>query len=501
METDNYQAIVVGAGFGGLVAAATAAERGMRVAVLEAGPRVGGTVALSSGLMHMYDAPSWEAYKKAFPTVDQELGRVLYDRFPEFVGWLRDVVNVPMASSPLPADPYGDPGRVPQGYLLGLSPPLLDLQPVLKPLSAAAYWVLGDSYLRLLDRAILRSIRAQVVERLWAIAEAHGTQLILQARVESVSRTRGGYEVSATTPEGEVRLNASKVLFASGGFQGNPTLLSQHMGHGGVNAQCRAARTNLGDGLRIAQKLGASVKGPMDRFYGYPMPVLPAPIDHESDPIALLSCTAYYAGNSVMVTRTGERFVDEPAAAKVAGLSHAIATKTDGECWAILDSALRKRFGTKEFGGGLLPPMKLIDSAAARGAVVAEGNTLDELAQKLGEQGVDAARLSATLAQYNDAAGKGTSSQLSPPRTASALPLLSPPFYAIRLAAGVSMTYGGLHIDEQARVVGTDGAPLVGLYAVPGVAGGLYTHQYGGALAACGTFGRVAGRSMARAEP
>lgn len=38
---------------------------------------------------------------------------------------------------------------------------------------------------------------------------------------------------------------------------------------------------------------------------------------------------------------------------------------------------------------------------------------------------------------------------------------------------------------------------MPGLYAVPGTAGGVHQHHYGGALAACGDFGMVAGEEAA----
>ena len=60
------------------------------------------------------------------------------------------------------------------------------------------------------------------------------------------------------------------------------------------------------------------------------------------------------------------------------------------------------------------------------------------------------------------------------------------------------MTYGGVKVNEATAVLDSGGAPIPGLFAAPGTAGGIHHRYYGGALAACGVFGRVAGRSAAR---
>jgi succinate dehydrogenase/fumarate reductase flavoprotein subunit len=490
---ETYDVAIAGGGFGGLVAAATASERGLRVLLFEAAERVGGTLALSSGLMHMYDPPSWEAYRKAFPTVDEELGRALYDRFPDLVKWLSGTVHVSLAQTPLPADPYGDKNRVPVGHLLGVSPRVYDMRAGLGRLSAIGYKVLGDTYLKGLDLVLLRRMRLDVVRRIWSVAESRSAKLVTRARVKDVERAGDQFTIKATTPDGDITVKARSVILACGGFQGGRDDLKEHLGAGGEHVICRAALTNVGDGLAIGKRLGADVRGPMDRFYGYPMPEMPKPIDHETEPLALLTCSAFYASSSVLVNAKGERFVDEAAAGKIAAIGSSIATKANGVAWSIIDEKLHQKFAVRDFAGGLLSKVDLLASAKRRGATIVSVDRLEDLPAALAKEGLDEATLRKTLDAYQEVAKNG--GKLDPPRSGKPEPLTEPPFVAVKLVPGVSMTYGGLRIDAKARLVDRSGAPLPGLFAVPGVAGGLYTEQYGGALAACGTFGRIAGEN------
>jgi fumarate reductase flavoprotein subunit len=67
---------------------------------------------------------------------------------------------------------------------------------------------------------------------------------------------------------------------------------------------------------------------------------------------------------------------------------------------------------------------------------------------------------------------------------------------AVRVAAGVTHTIGGLRIDTRARVLGEQGEPLPGLYAAGADAGGIFTGGYGSGLAAALVLGLVAAEEL-----
>ena len=63
--------------------------------------------------------------------------------------------------------------------------------------------------------------------------------------------------------------------------------------------------------------------------------------------------------------------------------------------------------------------------------------------------------------------------------------------------AAVTHTIGGLAIDERARVLGANGAPIAGLYAAGVDAGGWSTGGYASGLAAALVFGLAAAEEIA----
>jgi len=68
---------------------------------------------------------------------------------------------------------------------------------------------------------------------------------------------------------------------------------------------------------------------------------------------------------------------------------------------------------------------------------------------------------------------------------------------AVHVAAGVTHTIGGLRVDEQARVLGADSAPLDGIWAAGVDVGGIATGGYASGLAQALVLGLAAAESVA----
>jgi tricarballylate dehydrogenase len=152
----------------------------------------------------------------------------------------------------------------------------------------------------------------------------------------------------------------------------------------------------------------------------------------------------------------------------------------------------------------------LRDEYRIRQVTKAKADTLEELAQKL--EGVDGAAFLKTVAAYNRAVRQDIpfnpaikdgrrADGLPVPRANWANTLDKPPFEAYAVTCGLTFTFGGLKIDNDARVIDTEGEPIRGLYAAGELVGGLFYFNYPGGtgLMSGSVFGKIAGTSAGKA--
>jgi tricarballylate dehydrogenase len=125
---------------------------------------------------------------------------------------------------------------------------------------------------------------------------------------------------------------------------------------------------------------------------------------------------------------------------------------------------------------------------------------------------VDAAQFVKTIAEYNRAVrtdvpfnpnvkdGRRTEG-LAIDKSNWANTIDTPPFEAYAVTCGITFTFGGLRITNDAEVVNTDYRPIGGLYAAGELVGGLFYFNYpgGSGLTSGAVFGRIAGGAAARA--
>jgi tricarballylate dehydrogenase len=129
--------------------------------------------------------------------------------------------------------------------------------------------------------------------------------------------------------------------------------------------------------------------------------------------------------------------------------------------------------------------------------------TIRELAGKLK---LDADKLEATVKSFNDAVRPGSfdpttldgchTEGLTPPKTHWAVALDKPPFYAYSLRPGITFTYLGVQVDEEARILMADGSRSSNMFAAGEIMAGNILGQ--GYMAGFGmtigtVFGRIAG--------
>ncbi len=126
------------------------------------------------------------------------------------------------------------------------------------------------------------------------------------------------------------------------------------------------------------------------------------------------------------------------------------------------------------------------------------GNSLEELAEATG---MDAEKLSSTIAAFNTNAKAGTADEFGrAAATMEAFPETGP-YRAVKLVPVILNTQGGAMRNENAEVLDTEGNPIPHLYSA-GEFGDICAHQYqgGGNIAEVIIFGRIAGENAAKAK-
>jgi tricarballylate dehydrogenase len=332
-----------------------------------------------------------------------------------------------------------------------------------------------------------------LMDALFARAERNEVEIRYRHEVVRLVQARGGVcGVVARTPEGECEIAAGAVVLAAGGFHANAEWRTRYLGPGWENARVRGSRYNSGGGIRAALDAGAMSHGNWSGCHS-------VFFDARAEPfgvVGVLNQQKNYFSLGMVVNTCGERFFDEGADFRnyIYSLMGArILRQPGGYGWQIFDAQTL----------ALLP-----DEYRTPRAAKFQADTIEELIARL--QGVDGQRLAQTIAEYNAACdtavafnpavkdGKATRG-LVIDKSNWANPIVTPPFTAFEVTCGITCTFAGVAIGEDAGVQGQDGLPMPGLYACGEMVGGLYYERYpGGAGLTSGTvFGRVAGTAAA----
>lgn len=289
-----------------------------------------------------------------------------------------------------------------------------------------------------------------LLRRLTRNLASRGGELRLGTPVEALAVERGRI-VGVRTADGTGR--ARFVLIADGGFQDNPKLVRRHLSPGPERLFRRGAGAGRGEGLAMAAEVGAATVG-MDRFYGHLLGL----DAFDNDRLWPYPTLDSLAAVSLLADGRGRRFSDEGLGGVF--MANELARLEDPEGAAVV---FDDRHWREDAADNRYPPA-LNPSFPAAGGRVFEAPTVEQLADILAMPA-----LAETVAAHN--AGRHR-----PDRTLSrfpAKPIVEPPFRAIRAAAGITYSMGGLAIDREARVLDREARPIPGLFAAGSAAGGM----------------------------
>ena len=460
----DYDVIVVGGGGAGLTAAIQACDSGARVALLEAGERLGGSTALAGGFVYAAGTRQQEALGieddgQAMiddirhindDTIPDDLLQRFANESADTLAWLGDIgVNFPDERLVSPNGRMLPRSHEPEGF------------------------------------------GAAIVERLDYEVSRRDIDVALNTRVQRLITDGEGAVVGVAI--GDNVVTAGAVILASGGIGGDPALIDRMCPKSSRTGDWRwhvGCETNRGDGLRLAESVGAKITGEDSGLF-----LMTPDFYHDLEVIG--------PDWVLLVNSRGQRIVREDAA--YWELSEALEAEPDarGFCLfnraAMLEASPDPRVLEALADGTItlswIP--RVLEEQIEKGKVLS-ADSLPELAEAIG---VNAESLDATVQRYNALCSAGSDEDLGK-AAASLKPLDKPPYYAAEVRPAIAIVMGsGPAIDACGRVVDDAGAPIPGIYAAGEVTGNVYGRHYVGsgyAISSALTFARVAGREAAQ---
>jgi 3-oxosteroid 1-dehydrogenase len=546
--------VVVGTGATGLTAAVRAADAGASVLIVEKSTMIGGTSAVSGGVVwvpmnhhlgevgiedNREDALAYVTRLSSHRAADPALIELCVDRGPEMLAYLESNTPLKMVAMQQFADyydAYDFPGKRPGGRSC-------------EPLPFPVGREMPEWSARIQSKVAIRgqAARAMVAEDYGQLTRAPGElerrdredertkgsglvasifKGVLNRGIEVRMETKADQLVGNTTATGRANAGANSgvnglatglangrvegirlsnadgstttvktnqgVVLASGGFEWNRELVEAFIGYELFPV---SPQHNTGDGLLMGMEAGALL-GNMHSFWGTGAMVDPSDL---SGGMPLPTFDEARAGKGTfIVNRNGKRFVNEAAPyhdfAKAFGaFDPSTADFPNEKAWMIFDSRLRE---TKQ-----LLSMKPTDPTPDW---VMRGDTIEDLACVLS---ISPVALSDTLHRFNAYAEAGHDPEFDRPRGMKGSkigPVVQPPYYAVRIYPGTLGTNGGLRTNEYGQVRQTRGGTIEGLYAVGNVAASPLGWGYpgGGATLWIGmTMAYLAGDHVARSTP
>lgn len=539
--------VMVGSGGGSMCAALAAAEAGRQVLVLEKTDLVGGSTAMSGGVLWLPDNPVSRAAgvkdsrDDALQYFDSVVGHdnpsTSATRVDAFLDGIAPMVKflerqgIPFRHCEGYADYYDDrPGGKARGRSIEtelfdttqLGPwqkrlrisETLPAIPIhtgeVAPLTAGirtakTVWATAKVAGRLAAAIARRqSVRGSgVALQGWMLLAAIRSDIpvwtsarVTDLVVDSEGRVTGVCALRAGRP---VRIRARcGVLLNAGGFSHNDAMRTKYGRQPASTKWTVANPGDTGEVIEAAMRHGAATDL-MDEAWWIPTTVLP-----DGSPLYIVYERSKPYG--ILVDGDGARYVNEAASYMEVGqaMYERNATAPAIPSWWVMDSRHRRRYMWGLTPGGFTPR-----SWISKGYMT-KATSLDELAERCG---IDAAGLAQTVRNFNSFATQGIDPafhkgeraydryygdpRVRPNPCVAAIE--RPPFYAVAVYPGDVGTCGGLLTDDNARVINTAGRPIPGLYAAGNCTASVMGRTYPGAGASIGAsfvFGWIAANHM-----
>lgn len=529
--------VVLGSGGAAMTAAIAAHDFGATdVVILEKSGMVGGTTAMSGGMLwipkshHQIAAGIVDsdddivAYLDALAPgqLDPETLGAFLEFGPELVRWLEDCTPVRFhAFDDFPDYQPSLPGAKPGGgrsldndafaferlgkWATRVNPSKMAYsvrgslkEGIDRSLDAATLAEREKGDYRGLGQALAGALFLGILERGIPIEfEKRGRKLVMED-----GRVTGVLAEDARGHDFRVRARRG-VVIATGGFEWNETLVKAFV-RGPLTGPVSVPE-NEGDGLLMAIEAGAQLGNMQNAFWQ--QSVLEMKPQRGAKPNYMLGSSDRARPGAILVNRAGKRFVNEAANYQAVGkvLHDFDAGRHEYvnlPYWLIIDQRNRNKYPSLSSAPGSPKPSYML-----------QAETLEELA---GKAGIDPAGLVATVERFNAMVRNGHDDDFNrgdnaydnfrmwgdtdfepPYRTLGVID--QSPFYAVQFEAGALGTSGGPRINANGQVLDWADNPIPGLFAAGNVSAAVLGEAYGGAGGTLGpgmTFGYLAGKHL-----
>jgi fumarate reductase flavoprotein subunit len=478
MDAIEADVMVVGAGTAGLAAAVAAAEKGAKVVALEKAATVGGAGNMARG---PFAVESYLQKQRKIALTKEEAFKLQMD----YTHWRVDarLVSAFINKSASTID-----------WLTDMGVRFIDVQ--CHNYSCQFTWHIIDGPLEPPDMPGTGIVMIKLLaDRFRQLGGKFYFRTAVKKIIKEAGRVTG---VVAEDYDGEdIEARAKAVIITAGGCGGNPEMVKKYTG---VDLPKGPVPTATGDGVRMAWEAGAA--STEITAHGWVM----TPGLHSYLHLAIAANQP-----NLIVNLGGERFMDEELSQTSPYGVNPFARQKGRAGFDIFDEDTKNYYVREgvDFPMGVLhaTPISKLDEfdtefrlAIEAGVTsIVAADSIEELATKTG---LDRDRLTATIAEYNQACDSGRD-EVFHKNPRSLRPIRTAPFYAFRKeAAGLFGTLGGVKINYKTEVVGKDYNVIPGLYAAGLDANSINSDTYifwlpGSTLGFALNSGRIAGENAA----
>ena len=452
-ETFAYDVVVVGGGLAGLSAAATAQQQGMKVAVVEKLSIVGGSSVLTSGTWQSNVSGTEEEMETWIATWLASQEEFVSAYYPE-----EEMIRATCAAS-------------------------ADANKMLNACGLATTSMTVPGYGGMTSPDIAQTKKGwKIIETLEDYLENNGVDIYVDTPATQILMEGGAaVGVVCETDQGTKTFEAQAVVLATGGYHRSAELMEEYVPLAADNYTASAIG-NTGDGMVMAQEVGAALYKEQTVFGGY----------FVFNPKDMLRGGYAYSdtlSNSLYVSQYGDRRYKED------GLGYSMTAMYNiyyepTFVWSVMDS-------------DIVGQMEIVTDYYTIGAEeiianedglyeIVSADTLEELAVKMG---VILTLFVQNVERYNELCALGEDVDMG--KSPELLEVIdNGPFYAIKGYAVDRSTVGGIVSNTEAEVCDESGNAIPGLYAAGDVSNrAFYSGAYYGASGLCvaSTRGYLAG--------